>query len=199
VKRASELLEVSKAAQHDLRTAVPGPPACWDAELAKNIADVQKRSKGSMARLGPTPNCTGGLACAQFMHRYGLEGPRKRRWRATTVPDRALNLIQRHFGPSAELDRRYVGDINYTWTWQGLNRLATVIDLASRAVVGGTIAGLLRTKLVADAMHMASRRRRPRAGPSFTVTAVARTPARTTPPWPGRTASALSSSAAGCA
>jgi hypothetical protein len=49
------------------------------------------------------------------MRRAGLEGRVKKRWRTTTIPDpdveRARDLIQREFGPCAEIDRRYVGDI----------------------------------------------------------------------------------------
>jgi len=32
-------------------------------------------------------------------------------------------LIKRHFGPSAELDTRYVGDITFIWTWPGFAHL----------------------------------------------------------------------------
>ena len=57
----------------------------------------------------------------------GLEGRCKCRWRSTTVPgaaeQRALDLIKRHFGPSAELDTRYVGDITFIWTWPGFAHL----------------------------------------------------------------------------
>jgi len=75
------------------------------------------------------------------MRRAGLEGRCKKRWRKTTIADRdaeseALDLIQRHFGPGEVLDARYVGDITYIATWQGWVYLATVIDLASRRVVG---------------------------------------------------------------
>ena len=42
-----------------------------------------------------------------------------------------MDLIQRAFGPGAEIDRRYVGDITYIATWEGWAYLATVIDLSS--------------------------------------------------------------------
>jgi transposase InsO family protein len=45
--------------------------------------------------------------------------------------------------------------------------LATVIDLASRAVVGWAVADHMRTKLVEDALHMAFARRRPAPGVIF--------------------------------
>jgi hypothetical protein len=87
----------------------------------------------------------------------GLEGRCKKRWRKTTVPDPeaelARDLIQRHFGPCEEIDRRYVGDITYIATWEGWAYLATVIDLASRKVVGWALADHMRTELVEDALR----------------------------------------------
>ena len=177
VKRTCELLEVSKAAYYQSLKAVPSPRACADAELAHKIAQVHATSKGTygsprvhaeLRRLGVS---CGRKRVARLMRRHGLAGRCKRRWRTTTVPDkaeqRALDLIQRHFEPSAELDSRYVGDITYIWTWQGFAYLATVIDLASRSVVGWALADHMRTKLVADALHMAFRRRRPKIGAVF--------------------------------
>ena len=53
------------------------------------------------------------------------------------------------------MDRRYVGDITYIATWEGWAYLATVIDLASRQVVGWALADHMRTELVEDALTMA--------------------------------------------
>ena len=59
----------------------------------------------------------------RLMRAAGLEGRCKKRWRKTTIADpgaeRARDLIQRHFGPTEEMDRRYVGDITYIGTWEG--------------------------------------------------------------------------------
>ena len=106
-----------------------------------------------------------GVACGRrrvrrLMRLHGLEGRCKKRWRKTTIADPAaqadaLDLIQRHFGPSEVLDARYVGDITYIATWQGWAYLATVIDLASRRVVGWALADHMRTELVSDALLMA--------------------------------------------
>ncbi|MEU0147716.1 DDE-type integrase/transposase/recombinase [Streptomyces sp. NPDC006288] len=53
------------------------------------------------------------------------------------------------------------GDITYVPTEEGWLYLATVIDIASRRVVGWATAGHLRTDLVADALISACRQRRP--------------------------------------
>ena len=102
----------------------------------------------------------------------GLEGRCKKRWRKTTIQDpaaqaEALDLIRRHFGPSEVLDARYVGDITYIATWEGWAYLATVIDLASRRVVGWALADHMRTDLISDALLNAFHSRRPPAGVIF--------------------------------
>jgi len=105
------------------------------------------------------------------MRQAGLEGRTKKRWRKTTVPDPAAeaakDLIGRHFGPCAEMDRRYVGDITYVMTWEGWAYLATVIDLASRRVVGWALADHMRTELVEDALKTALAHRAPEEGVIF--------------------------------
>ncbi|ROR38177.1 transposase [Kitasatospora cineracea] len=47
VKRACELLQVSRAAFYARRTAIPGPRAVRDAELTEKIAEVHQSSRGS--------------------------------------------------------------------------------------------------------------------------------------------------------
>ena len=69
------------------------------------------------------------------------------------MPKWPRDLIQRHFGPCDEMDRRYVGDITYISTWEGWAYLATVIDLASRRVVGWALADHMRTELVERRPH----------------------------------------------
>ena len=102
----------------------------------------------------------------------GIEGRCKKRWRTTTIQDpdaqaEALDLIQRHFGPCEVLDARYVGDITYINTWEGWAYLATVIDLASRRVVGWALGDHMRTELISDALTMAFGTRRPARGVIF--------------------------------
>ena len=60
-----------------------------------------------------------------------------------------------------------MGDITYIWTWEGWLYLATVIDLASRKVVGWAMAEHMRAELVCDALRMAIGARRPAPGTIF--------------------------------
>jgi len=73
--------------------------------------------------------------------------------------------VTRDFQPGpAAIDTRRCGDITYIPTQEGWLYLATVIDIASRRVVGWATADHLRTELVADALRAAWRTRRP-SGP----------------------------------
>jgi transposase InsO family protein len=177
VKSACRLLEVSSAAFYQRLTARPSAREVTDAELGEKITAIHTESKGTYgsprvhAELRRHGVGVGKRRVARLMARAGLEGRHKKRWRKTTVPDpdaeRARDLIGRHFGPCAEVDRRYVGDITYVATWEGWAYLATVIDLASRKVVGWALADHMRTELVTEALEMAFVHRRPPAGVIF--------------------------------
>ncbi|MFD5419852.1 IS3 family transposase, partial [Streptomyces sp. NPDC127069] len=90
----------------------------------------------------------------------------RRRVHRTTVPDPHAatrpDLVARDFqtDPLA-VDTRWCGDITCIDTGEGWLYLATVIDIASRRVVGWSTSDRPRTDLVADALKAACRRRRP--------------------------------------
>jgi transposase InsO family protein len=177
VARTCELLEVSKSAYYHSLKAERCARACTGAELARAIAEVHDVSDGAYgsprvrAELAHRGISVGRRRVARLMRLTGLEGRCKRRWRTTTIADKAeqdaLDLVKCHFAPSGGFDRSYVGDISYVWTWSGFAYLATVIDLASRRVVGWAVADHMRAKLVEDALHMAFARRRPAYGVIF--------------------------------
>jgi len=177
VKRRCELFEVSRAAYYERKKDVPSARDIGDAELTEKIRTVHAESKGTYGYLRVHKALrkngvdVGRRRVRRLMCLAGLEGRAKKRWRKTTVADpeaeAAKDLIQRHFGPCEELDRRYVGDITYVMTWEGWAYLATVIDLASRRVVGWALADHMRTDLVEEALEMAFLRRSPAAGLIF--------------------------------
>ncbi|KAB1929185.1 IS3 family transposase [Micromonospora noduli] len=141
---------------------------------------------------------------ARLMRCAGLAGKSPRRWRTTTVSDphagRRPDLVNRDFGTDpAVIETRWCGDITYIKTWQGWLYLATVIDLASRRVVGWAVAEHLRTDLIDAALTDALVRRRPPSGLVSTPTAAVNTPAANTPASPLPTASAYPSAGAGSA
>ena len=112
VARTCCLLEVSKSAYYQSLKATPSTRARTDAELAKVIHQVHEVSDGTYgsprvrAELGHLGIDCGRRRVARLMRLAGLSGRCKRRWRTTTVAGadekKALDLIKRHFGPSAE-------------------------------------------------------------------------------------------------
>jgi putative transposase len=177
VKNACRLLEISRAAYYQRRKDVPCARDVSDAELLEKITVIHTESRRTYGSPRVHQSLRRqGVACGKrrvrrLMRLAGLEGRCLKRWRKTTVADpeaeKALDLIQRAFGPGAEIDRRYVGDITYISTWEGWAYLATVIDLSSRRVVGWALADNMRTELVSDALTMALQHRRPEEGVIF--------------------------------
>ena len=101
-----------------------------------------------------------------MMRASGLRGKAARRWKRTTIPDRAASrgadLIRRDFTADAgKLNARWCGDITYIPTGEGWLYLATVIDIASRRIAGYAMADHLRTELLAAALANALAAREP--------------------------------------
>ena len=178
VNRACALLEVSRAAYYEQRKHLPSRRALDDAELTARIKTIHADSKGTYgaprihAQLHRDGVHCGKKRVARLLVRAGLAGRCPRRWRTTTIADpgaesRAVDLVKRVFGPDIALDTRWCGDVTYIRTWEGWAYLATVIDLASRRVVGWALADHMRTDLVANALRMACNQRRPPAGVVF--------------------------------
>ena len=177
VKRACELLKVSRAAFYQHRA---GPPRRQraDEQLASQIRAVHQESKGRYgsprvhAELAHRGHRHGRKRIARLMRSAGIAGRAPRRWKKTTVADPAAaaraDLIRRDFtADAAKINARWCGDITYICTWEGWLFLATVIDIASRRVVGYAIADHLRTELVADALANAVAARGPSPGVIF--------------------------------
>jgi putative transposase len=174
--RACRLLEVSRSAFYARRNS-PSRRSVADATLTAEIRRIHATSGGTYgsprvhAELVDNGREVGRRRVTRLMAQAAIVGRHKRRWRKTTVVDpraeRARDLIDRDFAPGPATDRRYVGDITYIATWEGFAYLATVIDLASRRVVGWAIANHMRTELVEDALKMAFVQRRPSRGLIF--------------------------------
>jgi len=178
VKRACELLKVSRAAYYAARSGQPSGQAREDAELTTRIRAEHKRSKGRYgaprihAELRRQGRRHSRKRIARLMRQAGLAGRAPRRWKKTTIADPAAaaraDAIRRDFTADAsKINQRWCGDITYLATWEGWLYLATVIDIASRRVVGFALADHLRTELVADALANAVAARNPAPGVIF--------------------------------
>lgn len=181
VSRACELLKVSRSAYyaHAATEAAGGTAtAREDAALLERIVELHDASGGTYGAprvhqdLLEEGRRHGRKRVARLMRAAGLRGRTPRRWRKTTIPDPAAqarpDLIGRNFAPDPfGLDQRWCGDITYIRTWEGWLYLATVIDIASRRVVGWATADHLRTDLVEEALRQAVTTRRPAPGVIF--------------------------------
>ena len=97
----------------------------------------------------------------KLMRELGLEPCQPKPWRrslteqdgqAGPIPD----LVNRDFTADKPGDKM-VGDITYIWTWEGWLYLATVIDCATRKIVGWAMDDNYKTPLIIDAVQMAAR------------------------------------------
>ena len=106
---------------------------------------------------------------ARLMREEGLRAKHRRKWRRTTdsrhTEPIAPNLLERQFAPETTApDRVWVADITYLPTREGWLYLAVVLDLATRLVVGWSMATTLSASLALQALEMAVQRRRPPRG-----------------------------------
>jgi transposase InsO family protein len=176
VKCACALLEVSRAAYYQWSQQVPSRRQRADATLLGKIKAIHKTSRGTYG--SPRVHASlraGGERCARkrvarLMRSHGLVGRGKRRFKRTTIPDpdaltAATDLVKRAFERgTVEIDTLWCSDVSYVRTWEGWLYLATVIDVASRRIVGWAMADHMRADLVCDALAMALGRRRPAPG-----------------------------------
>jgi putative transposase len=162
-----ELLDVSRSSFYAWRNRVETPTRARRRALAAQVQRVfdDSRQTSGCRRVAAQLNregheCSVGLV-ADLMRELGLQAVQPRAYKRTTIPGeqqvQAPDLLQRDFDPaSSGPGERFVGDITYLRTGQGWLYLATVIDLATRMVVGWQLATHMRTSLVTDALRMAT-------------------------------------------
>jgi transposase InsO family protein len=172
------LLEVSRAASYAHRGAVPSARQLADDELTEHIRRAHQASKGRYgappihAELRRRGHRQASKRVARLLRAAGRCGRRPRRFKRTTIPDPAAtaraDLVGRDFSVNAAaVNTRWCGDITYIPTWEGWLYLATVIDIASRRVLGFALAEQLRTELACDALTNAVAARDPAPGVVF--------------------------------
>ena len=104
---------------------------------------------------------------ARLMRGSGLAAVVRRRFPRTTNSRHghavAPNLLEQDFAADRP-DTVWLADISYIPTGEGWLYLAAIKDLATREIVGWSMADHLRAELACDALLMAIRRRQPPAG-----------------------------------
>ena len=179
VNRSCALLSVSRSAYYDWARQKPSARARKDEALRQQIRRIHRASRGTYGaprvhqQLRHEDVRTSRKRVARMMAQDGLKGRQKRRTKRTTIPEGQASplwtdLVARDFAPASHpLNTAWAGDITYLRTQEGWAYLATVIDLASRRVVGFSMAHHMRTSLVEEALKMALKRRRPAHGLIF--------------------------------
>ena len=168
------VLRVSRSGYYVWKNRPPSNRDRENATLTERIREIHQRSRETYGYLRVHAELRAlGVRCnrkrvARLMRKDGLRGcMRGRRRKHTTRQDPlaipAPDLVGRNFCAPAP-DRLWTADVTYLPTDEGFLYLAFILDVYSRKVVGWSMAGHLRTELVAAALEMATIRRNPSAG-----------------------------------
>ena len=169
------VLEISRSAYYAARTRGPSARAIADDRLLANVRLVHQRSNGTYGaprvhqELRAQGTRVGKKRVARLMSENELVARRPKRGVRTTDSAHAHpiapNLLERQFDVNGvALNRVWVSDITYLPTRAGWLYLATVLDLASRRVVGWAMRESLEAELTVSAMRMALASRCPAPG-----------------------------------
>jgi putative transposase len=159
-------LSVSRSGFYEWRSRPESAAAERRQELKLLIAKAFEDSDGTygyrrivtqLARWG----VVAGLELVRgLMRELGLVACQPRPWRPSTTRQGAAgpipDLVNRDFTAFTP-GEKMVGDITYIPTWEGWLYLATVIDCATRKVVGWAMDSNYQTPLITDAIEMAAR------------------------------------------
>jgi putative transposase len=173
VRRLCRLAGVAASGFYAWLRRGPGRRAGEDAGLAARIAaifEASRRTYGSPrihAELREDGVRIGRGRVARLMRRGGLTAARRRRVPRTTDSRHdhpvAPNLLGRNFAADRP-DTVWLADISYIPTGEGWMYLAAVKDMATREIVGWSMADHLRGELARDALVMGIQRRQPPRG-----------------------------------
>jgi putative transposase len=102
----------------------------------------------------PIARCT----IERLMSELGLSGVVRGKVKRTTISDprqtKPHDLVNRNFAPLAP-DRLWVADFTYVSTWSGWCYTAFVIDAYARRILGWSVATMMTSQLVVDAVDQA--------------------------------------------
>ena len=176
VRLMCRVLEVAPSGFYAWRVRAPSERAQGEERLRLHIRALHRTTKERYGALKLHSELSSqGVKCghnrvARLMREEGLRAKRARRFRVTTQSAHnyplAENRLERRFelSDNPQINRVWTADITYLPTREGWLYLAVVLDLASRRVIGWSMAHLLDRALPIRALTMALARRRPRSG-----------------------------------
>jgi len=165
------VLEVSRSGWYAWHSRIrPSDRELSDFELLRRIREIHAASRGTYgsprvhAQLKRDGVDVGKERVARLMRADGIRGRVRRRYKATTDSKHARpvapNVLNREFAAGTS-DSVWCADITAIWTASGWVYLAAILDLATRMIVGWSMARHMRTELVENALASALSWRRP--------------------------------------
>jgi len=156
------VLEVSRSGYYASRAKVrPTAREKSDAELVDEIRRVHEKSRGTygrprvLAQLRRDGHDVGKGRVGRLMKDNGIKGRVRRKYRSTTDSNHsrpiAPNVLDREFAVESP-DAAWCADITQMATASGWVNLAVILDLATRLVVGWSMATHMRTELIECAL-----------------------------------------------
>ncbi len=166
VERVCEIAGVSMSAYYDWKKHRDGRPTASRLRERLLVAEIRQIHKDSGGTYG-SPRVTAELhdqgrvvnhkRVERLMRIHDIVGYTPPSKTVTTIPNtahRTPDLVKRDFFGDW-LDQLWAGDISYIRTQEGFLYLAVVEDLASRRIVGLSMANHMRTELVSNALREA--------------------------------------------
>ena len=174
VKIMCHVLGVSESGYYAWRQRLPNARAEANVALLAHIRRVHQdsrqtygspRIRAALRAQGVTCNRKRVARLMRFDHLCGCD---RRKRRPTTTQSHhpypvAANLLQQDFTAEAP-NRKWLGDISYIDTLEGVLYLASLEDVFSRKIVGWAMAERMEGELVEGALRMALNRRQPATG-----------------------------------
>jgi transposase InsO family protein len=166
IGRICDVAGVSTSAYYDWkkhRDGIVTASVLRERLLVNEIRRIHKDSRGTYGSPRVTVElCKRGRVVnhkrvERLMRVHDIVGHTPKKRTVTTIPyaaHRIPDLVKRDFSPDG-LDATWAGDITYIRTWEGFLYLAVVEDLASRRILGLSMASHMRASLVGDALEEA--------------------------------------------
>lgn len=173
VSRLCRVLLVSRTGYCQWRVRPLSARALANAVLDTQVATIHRDSRRSYGRpritqeLREQGQCVSAERVRRSLRRQGLRPVYRRAYVVTTDSAHSLpvaaNILDRRFD-GWQPNRAWVADITYVTTGEGWLYLATVMDLASRRIVGWSMSETIDAKLVCAALRSAYWQRKPAVG-----------------------------------
>ncbi len=176
VMKICRILGVSRSGYYTYLRRGLSPRRQENERLVSRIREIwraRRRVYGSpriTAELRSEGHRCGKNRIARLMRENGIRSLMRRRFRVTTRSNHRLpvaaDLVGRDF-TAESINKLWLSDITYIWTWEGWLYMAAVMDVHSREIVGWALQDGLKKDVVIDALKTGLQKRTPRAGLIF--------------------------------